>query len=91
MSELIQDIPRKIRGKFNKDLLLNSFFEHTDLFSPAANKFLKEGKYCGKYLILRSITCSGEKREKDAYTVILILKLSYGYQGSCTFFSITSK
>lgn len=48
MSELIQDIPRKIRGKFNKDLLLNSFFEHTELFSPAANKFLREGKYCGE-------------------------------------------
>lgn len=48
MNGLIQDIPRKIRGKFNKDLLLNTYFEHTDLFSPAANKFLKEGKYCGE-------------------------------------------
>lgn len=48
MGELIQDIPKKIRGKFNKDLLLNTYFEHTDLFSPAANKFLKEGKYCGE-------------------------------------------
>lgn len=43
-----QDIIKKIRGKFNKDLLLNTFFEHTELFSPAANKFLKEGKYCGE-------------------------------------------
>lgn len=49
MSELIQDIPRKIRGKFCKDLLLNSFFEHTEQFSPAANKFTKEGKYCGEH------------------------------------------
>lgn len=48
MSELIQDISKVLKGKFNKDLLLNSFFEHTDLFSPAANKFLKEGKYCGE-------------------------------------------
>jgi len=48
MESLIQDIPRKIRGKFNKDLLLNTYFEHTELFSPAANKFLKEGKYCGE-------------------------------------------
>lgn len=39
---------KKVRGSFNKDLLLNSYFEHTDLFSPAANKFLKEGKYCGE-------------------------------------------
>ena len=44
----IQDIERKVRGKFNKELLLNSYFEHTELFSPAANKFLKEGKYCGE-------------------------------------------
>ncbi len=48
MGELIQDIPRRIRGKFNKDLLLNTFFEHTDLFSPAANAFLQQGKYCGE-------------------------------------------
>lgn len=44
----IQDIERKVRGKFNKELLLNSYFEHTELFSPAANKFLREGKYCGE-------------------------------------------
>jgi hypothetical protein len=42
------DIQKKIKGKFNKDLLLNTYFEHTDLFSPAANTFLKEGKYCGE-------------------------------------------
>lgn len=47
--KLIQDIPRdKIMGKFNKDLLLNTYFEHTELFSPAANKFLKEGQYCNE-------------------------------------------
>ena len=45
---LFQDIPRKIKGKYNKDLLLNTYFEHTDIFSPAANNFLKEGKYCGE-------------------------------------------
>ena len=38
----------KVRGKFNKDLLLNTFFEHTELFSPAATRFMKEGKYCGE-------------------------------------------
>jgi len=48
MGEFTKDIERKVRGKFNKDLLLNTFFEHTELFSPAANKFLKEGKYCGE-------------------------------------------
>lgn len=46
--ELIQDIPRKVRGKFNKDLLLNTYFEHTDLFSPAAKTFLETGKYSGE-------------------------------------------
>lgn len=49
----IQDIPReaqqaKVRGRFNKDLLLNTYFEHTNLFSPAANKFMQEGKYSGE-------------------------------------------
>lgn len=48
MDKITQDIQRKIRGKFNKDLLLNTFFEHTELFSPAANQFLKTGKYCGE-------------------------------------------
>lgn len=38
----------RIRGKFNKDILLNSFFEHTDLFSPAAKIKLTTGKYCGE-------------------------------------------
>lgn len=53
----IQDIPReakkqreieRVMGKFNKDLLLNSYFEHTDLFSPAAKKFTETGKYSGE-------------------------------------------
>lgn len=65
MSELIQDIPRKIRGKFCKDLLLNSFFEHTELFSPASNKFLKEGKYCGEVFNSKKYNIFwGEERER---------------------------
>lgn len=44
----IAQVEPKIRGRFNRDLLVNTYFEHTDLFSPAANKFLKEGKYCGE-------------------------------------------
>jgi hypothetical protein len=39
---------KKVMGKFNKDLLVNTYFEHTELFSPAANNFLKTGKYCGE-------------------------------------------
>lgn len=65
MSELIQDIPRKIRGKFCKDLLLNSFFEHTELFSPAGNKFLREGKYCGEVFNSKKYNLFwGEERER---------------------------
>jgi hypothetical protein len=45
----IMEVPEKrVMGRFNKDLLLNSYFEHTELFSPAAIRFLKEGKYCGE-------------------------------------------
>lgn len=40
--------PPRIRGKFNKDVLLNTYFEHTELFSPAANHKAKTGKYCGE-------------------------------------------
>lgn len=65
MSELIQDIPRRPRGKFNKDLLLNTYFEHTDLFSPSANKFLKEGKYCGEIFNSKKYNIFwGEERER---------------------------
>jgi hypothetical protein len=65
---LIQDIPRKIRGKFNKDLLLNTYFEHTELFSPAANKFLKEGKYCGEVFNSKKYSIFwGEERERCLY------------------------
>jgi hypothetical protein len=48
MIEIFQDIPRTIRGKFNKDLLLNTYFEHTELFSPAASNFTQYGKYSGE-------------------------------------------
>lgn len=54
-----------IRGKFNKDLLLNSYFEHTDLFSPAANTFLKEGRYCGEPFNTKKYNIYwGEERER---------------------------
>lgn len=65
---LIQQIPKKIRGKFNKDLLLNTYFEHTELFSPAANKFLKEGKYCGEVFNSKKYNLFwGEERERCLY------------------------
>lgn len=44
----MQPPPPLVRGVFNKDLLLNTYFEHTELFSPAATQFLKTGKYCGE-------------------------------------------
>jgi hypothetical protein len=40
--------PERIKGPFNKDILLNSYFEHTDLFSVEAQKKLKTGKYCNE-------------------------------------------
>lgn len=68
MSELIQDIPRKVRGKFNKDLLLNTYFEHTELFSPAANNFLKYGKYSGEVFNSKKYNIFwGEERERCIY------------------------
>lgn len=64
----IQNIEKKIRGKFNKDLLLNSYFEHTELFSPAANKFLKEGKYCGEVFNSKKYNIFwGQERERCIY------------------------
>lgn len=69
----IQDIPREktIRGKFSKDLLLNTFFEHTELFSPAANKFLKEGKYCGEVFNSKKYNIFwAEERERCVYGYI---------------------
>jgi hypothetical protein len=50
VEDWVKDIPREevVRGAFNKDVLLNTFFEHTELFSPAANKFTQTGKYCGE-------------------------------------------
>lgn len=47
-NSIILSIPPKIKGAFNKDLLLNTYFEHTDLFSPVAKTFLDTGKYCGE-------------------------------------------
>lgn len=41
--------PNKLKtASFNKDRLLNTYFEHTDLFSPAAKLKLTQGKYCGE-------------------------------------------
>lgn len=39
--------PRKI-ATFNKDVLLNTYFEHTDLFCQEAKKKLEQGYYCGE-------------------------------------------
>lgn len=68
MESLIQQPEKKIRGKFNKDLLLNTYFEHTELFSPAANKFLKEGKYCGEIFNSKKYNLFwGEEKERCIY------------------------
>lgn len=68
MDSILQDIPRQVRGKFNKDLLLNTYFEHTDLFSPAANKFLKEGRYSGEIFNSKKFNIFwGQERERCIY------------------------
>ncbi len=66
--ELVRDIPRKIRGKFTKDLLLNTYFEHTELFSPAANNFMKYGKYSGEVFNSKKYNIFwGQERERCLY------------------------
>ncbi len=74
MSEL-RDIPRKVRGKFNKDLLLNTYFEHTDLFSPAAKSFLENGKYCGEVFNSKKYNIFWQ-REKE--------RCEFGYENPIT-------
>ncbi len=66
--KIIAPHEEKLRGKFTKDLLLNTYFEHTDLFSPAANKFLKEGKYSGEIFNSKKYNLFwGEERERCIY------------------------
>lgn len=65
MESIIQDIPKRIRGKFNRDLLVNTYFEHTELFSPAANRFLTNGKYCGEVFNSKKYNIFwGEERDR---------------------------
>ena len=82
MSELIQDIPKKVRGAFTKDLLLNTYFEHTELFSPAANKFLQEGRYSGEVFNSKKYNIFWEQ-EKE--------RCIYGYMNPITKVEITGK
>ncbi len=82
MSELIQDIPRKVRGAFTKELLLNTYFEHTELFSPAANNFLTTGKYSGEVFNSKKYNIFWE-REKERCT--------YGYINPITKVEITGR
>lgn len=50
MTQMEQEIrqPTKIKGAFNKNLLLNSWFEETHLFSLEAKRYMETGKYCGE-------------------------------------------
>lgn len=43
MAELDKDW---IKGSYTRQKLLNTYFEHTELFSPAANEKIKTGRYC---------------------------------------------
>lgn len=65
MEELIRDIDRKVMGKFNKDLLMNTYFEHTDLFSPAAELKRTTGKFCGEVFRSKKYNIYwGEQKER---------------------------
>ena len=67
---LIQDIPREERvvGRFNKDILLNTYFEHTDLFSPAAKQKIETGKYSGEVFRSKKYNIYwGEQKERCIY------------------------
>lgn len=73
---------KKIKGVFTKDLLLNSYFEHTELFSPAANEFLRTGKY------------SGEVFNSKKYNIFWgreVERCKYGYINPITKVEITGK
>jgi hypothetical protein len=57
--------PTKTTAAFNKDLLLNTYFEHTDLFSKEAEKKLKEGVYCGEVFKSKKYNLYwGEQKER---------------------------
>lgn len=58
------NLPKKT-ASFNKDLLLNSYFEHTNLFSTEAEKKLKTGVYCGEVYNSKKYNIYwGEQRER---------------------------
>lgn len=81
----IQDIQRGeelIRGKFNKDLLINSFFEHTELFSPAAKLFTETGKYSNEVFNSKPYNIFWG-REKE--------RCNYGYDNPITKLHIPGK
>lgn len=59
---------KKVRGDFNKDLLLNSFFEHTEHFSPAAKTKLETGQYCNEpYNSKKYNIFWGQEKERCQY------------------------
>lgn len=48
--EIVTEItqPPKLKASFNKNLLLNTYFEHTDLFSAESNRKLQQGYFCNE-------------------------------------------
>jgi len=73
--KIAKKITPKIRGKFNKDLLLNSFFEHTELFSPAAKIKLETGKYTNEVYGSKKYNIFWERE---------IERCTYGYENPIT-------
>lgn len=63
--EIITPSSKIIKATFNKDRLLNTYFEHTDLFSPAAAVKIATGKYCGEvYKSKRYNIFWGQEKER---------------------------
>lgn len=63
--------PKIIKASFNKDLLMNNYFEHTDLFSTEAKKKLQTGQYCNEvYRSKKYNLYWEEQRERCIYGYI---------------------
>lgn len=66
LNEVIQPTSlKKKTAKFNKDVLMNTYFEHTDVFSAEAHKKLTTGQYCGEVFKSKKYNIYwGEQRER---------------------------
>ncbi len=67
--------PKIVKASFTKDVLMNTYFEHTDLFSVEAQKKLKTGKYCGEVYRSKKYNIYWEEQRE---------RCMYGYKNPVT-------